>query len=218
VGAKLEFPAWSEAVFASITSLSRTAKGHTEAAYGGTKAALPITDPALLRTQVESNLHNAISKVWHTGAFIRLNPEPLTLFIEQIADTVSAGLIEPRHRYRLHDTRARFPQQVAPQHVQTELRAFVRELWTEIVTPPKATQAVRVAAWAEREFDWRIHPLRDACGRNAKLLGAWVLMRHQIPPAQFTNVDEYYARMNEGLEPWVEYYRSRIKPLPRAAA
>jgi hypothetical protein len=218
VGAKLEFPAWSEAVFASITNLSRTAKGHTEAAYGGTKAALPITDPKLLQERAEANLRRAISKVWSEGCFVTPTSHNLLRFIEEVADTVNDGLVEPRHRYRQHDTRADYPHQVAPEDISRAMYGFMQELSAELITPPTLRRAVEVAAWVEREFDWRIHPLRDACGRNAKLLGAWMLMRHDLPPAQFANRKEYYGAMEFGQAYWLDYYRSCIKPLPRAAA
>lgn len=196
---------WSQTLHSSISALSRTAKGLTESAYGA-KSALDISGPEL-ETVVKNNLQHSIEYVWAKGPRVHKTPPAIRGFMNAVAKQVSFGLVDPAHIYRVWDTSAKYPAQVAPKDIEHEMRHFCDSVASSLYDE---RHAIFNAAWVERELDYRIHPFADGCGRTAKLLGAWVLLRAGLPPARFTDRDEYYAAMNAGQNEWAAYYRSKV--------
>ncbi len=205
----LEFDHWSQTLFASVTALSRTAGGATQAAYGGHKPALRITDPAALAQKTEENLRQAISHVWNIGPTVQPRIAHITAFMNAVAAKVSAGLIDG-DLFRTWDTRERYPQQVAPFDILWSMADLSQKLSFNNPLCIKRAHPHRVAATLEREIDWRIHPYADGCGRTAKLLGAWVLLRHGSMPPRFDSKERYYKAMNAGEGEWLAFYSACI--------
>lgn len=204
-----EFEEWASAVFASISRLSRTAGGVSEAAYGGAKPAIVVEREKLVAI-VERNLRNAIAHVWAHGPAIRSDAVHVQAFINAVATTVSVDVNPPGSGlYRTWDTRGKFPRQVTPADILAEYGALCARMAGRL----DEKDPVVVAAEIEWELDGRIHPFADGCGRTAKLLGAWMLLRGDMLPAQFTDRKEYYTVINHPLQEWVAYYRAHVPAL-----
>ena len=204
-----EFERWGSAVFASVSRLSRTAGGVTEAAYGGAKPAIVVERDKLVEI-VERNLRKAIAHVWAHGPAIRSNTVHVQSFMNAVATMISVDVLPPGSGlFRTWDTRERFHRQVAPADILAEYRA----LCAHIAGRLDENDPVAVAAELEWELDGRIHPFADGCGRTAKLLGAWILLRGDTLPARFSDRTEYYAVINHPLQEWVAYYRAHIPPI-----
>src|SRR3989344_1628976 len=184
-----EFERWGSAVFTSVSRLSRTAGGLAEAAYGGAKPAIMVERDKLV-TIVERNLRKTIAHVWAHGPAIRPDTVHVQSFMNAVAAMVSVEVLPPGFGlFRTWDTRERFHRQVAPADILAEYRA----LCAHIAGRLDENDPVAVAAELEWELDGRIHPFADGCGRTAKLLGAWILLRGDTLPARFSDRTEYYA-------------------------
>ena len=204
-----EFERWGSAVFTSVSRLSRTAGGVTEAAYGGAKPAIMVERDKLVAI-VERNLRKAIAHVWAHGPAIRPDTVHVQSFMNAVATTMLVEVLPPGSGlFRTWDTRERLPRQVAPADVPAEYRALCMLMAGRL----NEKDPVTVAAELEWELDGRIHPFADGCGRTAKLLGAWILLRGDMPPAQFTDRTEYYTVINHPLQKWVAYYRAHVPAL-----
>jgi hypothetical protein len=68
------------------------------------------------------------------------------------------------------------------------------------------TDPILFAAWIEQEWNGRIHPLSDGCGRTSKTIAAIVLARKGIPYPSFDSREEFFSRIGEPLESWVKFY------------
>lgn len=206
----LELTVWAPAVFESVTAFSRTAQGESASAYGGQKPALRITDPKELEERVLANLRGAIVHVWTHGAIIRAHHEHILGFMNAVAAKVSSGLLQPgQSLWRTWDTSEQYPEQISPRDIPKAMLELSQNLASAFQNFSEV-DPVALAGRLERDIDRHMHPFADGCGRSAKLLGAWVLLRAKLLPARFTNRKEYYATMNAGESQWLAYYRAHI--------
>lgn len=201
----MKFEEWGDRLLRSITALSRTAQGSNEEAYGGKKQAISLDDPSRLPQIVENNLRTAIRCIWDCGREFHTNGAQLQ-FMNVVAGCVSKDLL-PRadSLFRTWDTSDKYPWQISPRRIRAEMDDLAATIRHQIGT----RDTVKLAAEVEREIDWRIHPYADGCGRTAKLLGAWILLSKDLPPALFTDRKEYYFAMGDWPR-WHQYYRDRV--------
>jgi len=205
----LEYVTWAAAVHTAVTALSRTAQGATSAAYGGAKPALRVTDPALLAAKTSENLSAAIAYVWDHGPAIRPQLYHVRGFMNALAAVVSKDLLQPgQSLWRTWDTRERYPEQVAVSEIEPAMHMLCADVAAALSDPQH--DPVVLAAMLEKQIDGIIHPFADGCGRTAKLLGAWALLRKDMLPAQFTDRVLYYKAMASSEEEWVSFYRVHV--------
>lgn len=203
----MEFDRWSEAVYAATARLSRTAAGKTESAYGGAKPALELTEPAALAERTSRNLRAAMARIWQEMGAVRLNGLHVLGFMNGTAQLVSAGLSDGP-LYRTWDTRSKYPDQLPPAEIPQAMERCAHALARRLPTG----EPVETAAHLQRDLDRFIHPYTDGCGRTSRLLGAWVLLRHDLLPPVFEDQAAYYAAMNGPWEGWLAAYRERMPP------
>jgi hypothetical protein len=205
---KLDIDIWKVRIFSSISNLSRTSAGSANKAYSE-KPALLITDPQKLSTQTAQNLARAIAYVWEQGPLVLPEAGHVRAFIDALSERVSDKLVAPEYRLRTWELdRKIYPAACSPERIP-EVYARFCEGVEMILTSHGATQ-VRNANWIEREFDSELHPLADGCGRVAKLLGAWILLRRGKYPAHFDDRAEYYAAMRSSQRVWEKFYRDHL--------
>ncbi len=209
---KLAYATWAEKVHQSVSALSRTAKGTTAAAYGGAKPALEVSDATLLAQKTAENLSLAIDYVWKHGLAIRPQTHHVLGFMNAVAKQVSEGLLRPgQSLWRTWDTREKYPTQVLPSEIEVAMELLGADVAAALLDPQQ--DPVKLAALLEREIDGHIHPYADGCGRTAKLLGAWALLRSGMLPAYFTDRAAYYGAMAASEEEWYKFYRSHVPVL-----
>src|SRR3989344_8123766 len=144
-----EFERWGAAIFTSVSRLSRTAGGLTEAAYGGAKPAI-VGERDKLVAIVERNLRKAIVHVWAHGPAIRPDTVHVQSFMNAVATMISIEVLPPGSGlFRTWDTRERFPRQVAPADIPVEYHA----LCALIAGRLDEKDPVTVAAELEWELD-----------------------------------------------------------------
>ena len=205
---ELNFDIWRERLFTSVSNLSRTSKGATNKAYVE-KPSLLITDPALLRRQTAQNLRLAISHVWIRGPLVKAEKMDVRLFIDTLAARISEELLPPDRRVRTWELdKKKYPEGLSPHELPLWLPVFYKSV--AVILADTGRDPVQSAAWIERVFDARLHPLVDGCGRVAKLLGAWILLCGEKYPAYFCDRDEYYSAMMSSVQIWENFYRAHV--------
>jgi len=206
---------WSDMVWGNIQALSRTAKG-VSASSSSEKPSLLVTEGAELAARVKENFGHAAAKAYSTSMNDLCDEHGLRSFVDSIAIQMSSGLLKGSSIYRTWvqgkypiQSETTPPQKVEPKDLEREYAEFVRTLAIKLDTL-SVRVVVEVAAWVERDLNWRIHPFADGCGRVSVLLGAWVLHQASIPPALIRDRTEYYTAMNASEEKWITYYSDSV--------
>lgn len=68
------------------------------------------------------------------------------------------------------------------------------------------TDPVQFAAWIEQEWNGKIHPLSDGCGRTSKTMAAIVLAQKGLPYPNFDSREDFFSHIGESFEVWREFY------------
>ena len=97
-----------------------------------------------------------------------------------------------------------YPNQPEPAKLESEISAFAQDFFARWSNPNE--DAVSLAAWIEQEFNGRIHPLYDGCGRTSRTMAAIALGRSGLPYPKFTSREEFFTLINEPFYVWFQYY------------
>lgn len=190
---------WIENVLQSLAGLSRTLGGVSDTSSSAEKPKLSAEGEALAY-RTKENLRLALEFLWENRERQFTSDAEVREFVDEVARQVSAGLLQPgQSLYRTWETKFR---QTAPEAIEQEYQNFNKWLYEALASgDPVAT-----AALVEKRLDGEIHPFADGCGRTAKVLAAFVLLRAGLPPVAHRSRKEYYERINESDEDWIHYY------------
>jgi hypothetical protein len=75
----------------------------------------------------------------------------------------------------------------------------------------RGTNPILFAAWIEQEWNGKIHPLSDGCGRSSKTLAAIVLAQQGLPYPSFDSREDFFARIDQPLQSWGEFYAKGVE-------
>ncbi len=148
-----------------------------------------------------SNVIQAFDFAYDNKSLHLLSPQVLQDFIDQIAKMVNRGIVTNEklmirsgsnsHKYFYVDT----------QYVKKFYKSFINQFHKKIKNPE--TAPTDLAAWIEWNIDFCGHVFVDGCGRIAKVISAWLLMR--------SNSDlPDYCNGQDGFETVRESYRKRF--------
>jgi hypothetical protein len=89
--------------------------------------------------------------------------------------------------------------------VRDRWRSFKCELGTRL---ERHTDPVALAAWAEYEIRYGIHPLGDGCGRLATATGAWIMLLYgrRIPVYAIAERTGFHEALRQGLDEFTTLY------------
>jgi predicted ABC-type ATPase len=145
------------------------------------------------------------------------SPAALREMVEQKVREINSGILREGVLYREHDS-ARYPSYTAVADLPASTEQFFAEFHQRLSDP--RADAVETAAWVEYRMDMTDHPWADGCGKSAKAIAAWVLMRHgyELPDypqersAQFAHAPKLPRSAGPGIDgmqyrEWVDYYR-----------
>ncbi len=189
---------------ANMAATSRTKKGVSDTSSSADKPALATTGQ-VLADQATKNFEEAIEMVWGSRSIDLSSPEDLRRWVEMLAAIVSNGLLPAgQGMYRTWATK--FAMQTMPDQLDAEMENFYLQFGFRgpFVDP------VETAAWVEHKLDARIHPFADGCGRTAKLVSAWVLLRANHPLPAWDSRERYLESLIQGGPAFTAYYRERI--------
>jgi hypothetical protein len=166
------------------------------------------------------NFDNAIRMGFENRDRQFQSPADVRQFVESMAGTINNGILQPDRLYRTHDS-PKYPYTPA-----SELPRVSDDFYSRLhqgLNDPQV-DPVKLAAYAEWGTDPGYHLFADGCGKTAKALSSYILMRHRLPlPTYAGGRDEYYAnvgrthpagmdeaRDNEAFGKFLNYYRRMV--------
>ena len=194
---------WTESVLASLAGMSRTLGGASDTTSAVEKPKLGVSEGEALASRTEQNLRQALGFLWDSCECQFQSAIKVREFVDTVAEMVSHGLLAPSQSlYRTWETKF---WQTPVRAIEAEYVKFCRWLFRALAD---STDFVEIAALSERRLDGQIHPFADGCGRTAKLLAAFVLLRGSRTPPRYGARSEYYRKINQSEAEWLCYYRS----------
>ncbi|PIQ68737.1 MAG: hypothetical protein COV91_02560 [Candidatus Taylorbacteria bacterium CG11_big_fil_rev_8_21_14_0_20_46_11] len=202
--------AWTDSVLGSLAGMSRTLGGTSDTTSSANKPKLGVSEGEALALQTEGNLRHALDDLWECRGHRFVSPAEVREFVDGIAEEVCTGLLaRGQSLYRTWETKF---GQTNVEEIETEYLEFCERLFAGL----SDGDSVREAAIVEKRLDGEIHPFADGCGRTAKLLAAFVLLRGSRTPPRYGARSEYYTKINAEWREWFSYYRSLCET-PRMA-
>lgn len=192
---------WFESVLQSLAGMSRTLNGVSDTSSAVEKPKLEVEEGSDLIRRSSQNLQYALEYLWENQSILFTTPIAVRAFIDSLARIVSDGLLQSGQSfYRIWVTKF---GHTLPEDIEVEYQKFCEWLCGEV----ESGDPVAVAALVEKRLDGKIHPFADGCGRTAKILAAFILLRQDIIPPRYPPRKEYYAEINKGDESWIEFWR-----------
>lgn len=197
---------WIKSVLQALWGLSRTLGGVSDTSSAQEKPKLAESEGESLARKTRENLEQALEFLWENRGRTFASPEEVRAFVDALAAKVSAGFLQPGQSfYRTWKTKFR---QTSPEAIEQEYQNFCAWLYEALKSGLDPVATVATAALVEKRLDGEIHPFADGCGRTAKLLASFVLLRAGLSPVSYRSRKEYYERINASDEKWIRYYRA----------
>jgi hypothetical protein len=136
----------------------------------------------------KTNFDNACSYLFANLGRQFLNPTDLQFFVELLATKVNRWIVEPTRFMRAEDS-TKYPYTLKAD-LEDAYNSFFSELYL-MLDDPRVDPRV-LAAWIEYRVDLTDHYFSDGCGKIAKLLSAWSLMRRGEDLPSYVSRENYY--------------------------
>ncbi|MEI7792584.1 MAG: hypothetical protein WCI57_03835 [Candidatus Berkelbacteria bacterium] len=211
----------------NLDNTSRTAKGTVNVSASPDKAAKMqegLTGESAAEL-AKNNFQEAIRTAYENKQSQFESPDELRQFVESIAATVNKGIIKEGTLIRSGEDSPKYPYtRIAD--LPNRMEKFYEEFEDRLKNPKEDPKSL--AAWVEYKIDLSDHFFGDGCGKTAKLISSWVMMRAEknlpdytmggkIPSEQAR--ENYYKnapstipgtnpeREAEELRNWTNYYK-----------
>lgn len=197
---------------------SRTAKGtiDTSASAGKKEKIADGLTADKAAQQALSNFKEAIEFLHQEKDKSFENPQQLRGFIEGIAIQINRGITKEGVLIRQEDS-PKYPYTKI-----TDLEMAMEDFYSELFRQLQNSNGdpIETAAWIEYRIDLTDHFFADGCGKTAKAISSWFLMKYNAPLPAYRNRKELYEnapnqRRGENSEiteiqykRWVNYYKS----------
>ena len=202
----------------NLMAMSRTAQGVVDTSASAKKAeSMTGVSGETAADLAKQNFETAIREAYNNREKEFESPEDLRSFIEGLAATVNSGIVKEGNLIRTSDSEKYPYARIA--NLEDYMDKFYRELY-ERIQDPKA-DPIESAAFAEFGIDFGGHFFADGCGKTAKVVSSFVLMRHdhKLPEykggrsAYYANQLERIAGEDEaadeaGYQKFLAYYRN----------
>jgi hypothetical protein len=194
---------WIQSVLQALAGLSRTLGGVSDTSSAAEKPKLEVEEGGSLADRTRENLEQALEFLWKSRERQFASPAEVREFVDRVASLVSEDLLQPgQSLYRTWETKFR---QTAPEAIEQEYQNFCAWLLEAL----EGGDPVETAALVEKRLDSEIHPFADGCGRTAKVLAMFVLLRNGLEAPVYGSREEYYATVTKSDAEWCKYYRTR---------
>jgi fido (protein-threonine AMPylation protein) len=207
---------WVSLLLSRLAEMSRTLGGVSDTSSSDEKPSL-VMEGEDLKARTKANIARAAEYLFAARDKVFADEREVRAFVDELARLVSNGLLPVgQGLYRTWETKFR---QTSPSAIEGEYSRFCERLYEGLRVDPDTEWAVvhpaddiAFAGWVERELDSRVHPFADGCGRSAKLLSSWVLLRAGLMPPRWPARAEYYrAVATMAPDEWDEYYSSFVR-------
>jgi hypothetical protein len=211
--------AYTDHALRNLRNTSRTASGVIDTSASATKSEAIVeglSSEAIADTATE-NFTQTIEQLYDMRDVAMESPEDLRELVEATALQINGGLLKEGHLIRSGDDSDKYGYtRLAdlPEAMEEFYDSFFAALDSPDVDP------IYLAGWVEYRIDLTDHFFADGCGKSAKAVSAWVLMRAGLPLPTYRGRDELYANAPTAIrqdgseqtqkeqEAWLEYYRT----------
>lgn len=176
----------------NLEATSRTAKGTVDTSASADKAekmAAGLTGEKAAEL-AKGNFQQAIETLHANRETQFQSPAELRAFVESIAKTINGGILKEGTLIRQGADSAKYPYTKVAD-LEKAMTQFYEELNERLKDPEEDAEAL--AAWAEYRIDLSDHFFADGCGKTAKAISSFVLMRRGEKLPQYSGRKEYYA-------------------------
>lgn len=202
----------------NLMAMSRTARGVVDTSASKEKAdSMTGVSGAEAADMAKNNFDAAITEAFEHRNHQFESPQELRAFVETLAEQVNDGIVKEGSLIRSSDSQ-KYPY-VRIANLEKEMGKFYEGLF-ERVNNPEA-DPVESAAYAEFGIDFAGHFFADGCGKTAKVVSSYMLMRsgHKLPEYKGGR-EAYYANQlkqiagedeaadEEGYQKFLAYYRT----------
>jgi len=208
-----------QAAEANLEKTSRTAQGTIDTSASTSKASQMqegLGQDAIAQ-KAKENLSQTIHSLYVDRDRQFSNPQELRDFVEGVATGINQGITKEGVLIRSGEDSTKYPYTPIAE-LEPSMQQFYQELYDRINNPN--SDPVDVAAWAEYRIDLSDHFFADGCGKTAKAVSSWVLMRAGRPLPNYRGRDELYQNAPKEIrgrnqeidakqyKTWSDYYRS----------
>lgn len=163
----------------SLHQMSRTAMGVVDVSAAKDKAASMATlSGEQARRATEASLTRAVDLMYQNRFTVFPTSAKLRTFVEELAQTITDGVLKPGHLIRRHDS------DKYPYTSVKDLEAAMEQFYVELHARMAAGESPRtLAPWIEYRVNLSDHFFADGCGKTSQLLAGFVCMRagHPLP-------------------------------------
>ena len=201
----------------NLLAMSRTARGVVDTSASAKKAeSMTGVSGEAAADLAKQNFETAIREAYNNKEREFESPEDLRKFIESLAATVNSGIVKEGNLIRSSDSE-KYPY-VRIANLENYMNKFYQGLYERVQNP--AADPIELAAFAEFGIDFGGHFFADGCGKTAKVVSSFMLMRHnhKLPEykggrsAYYANQLQQIAGEDEaadeaGYQKFLEYYK-----------
>ncbi len=143
----------------------------------------------------KKNIMQAFDFVYENRNLILFSPQVLRSFIFQVAKTVNQDIIKNEKFIVRRGNNSHKYFYVSTKNVNGFYESFVEQFYKRLNSPE--TIPIDLAAWVEWNIDFCGHVFSDGCGRTAKVLSSWVLMRFNCDLPDYRNGQDGFDTIRE---------------------
>ena len=172
-----------------LHQMSRTAMGVVDVSAAKEKAAsMAAVSGEQARQATEASLTRAVDLMYQNRFTVFSTPAELRVFVEELARTVTDGVLKPDHLIRRHDS------DKYPYTLVKDLEAAMEQFYVELHARMATGESPRtLAPWIEYRMNLSDHFFADGCGKTSQLMAGFVCMRAEHPFPLYRTSKEYYA-------------------------
>lgn len=201
----------------NLMRTSRTAKGEVDTSASTTKAdqmkKLGGDEAAQIARR---NFQEAIGYAYKHRTD-QLNASSARQFVEQVATQINGGILKDGVLIRQGADSDKYPYTKIAD-LEPAMTKFYAELANRLDNPDE--DPIELAAWVEYNIDLTHHFFADGCGKTAKVISSYVLMRSGLPLPTYTSREDYFEHApteivgrdpeadDDQYQAWLAYYRT----------
>jgi|GEM_PF-974636 len=211
------FEAYLEQATSNLLRTSRTAQGEVDTSASATKVdqmnVLGGDETALIARR---NFQQAIGYAYEHRDD-KIDALAARQLVVQVANQINGGILKDGVLLRQGADSDKYPYTRIAE-LEPAMTKFYAELADRLSS--KDEDPVELAAWVEYNIDLTHHFFADGCGKTAKVISSFVLMRSGLPLPNYTNRDDYFEHAptkivgrdpevdNDQYQTWLAYYRT----------
>lgn len=217
---------YKEQAFRNIELMSRTMKGVLDTTASDDKAEKMITiSGEELITQARGNFSKAIALAFENKDIFLTSSDQVQGFVELIAVQINKGVLKEGSLIRSGLDSEKYPY-TRINDLSNRIEEFYKLLLDGI---SNGVDPVELAAFIEYRIDLTDHFFGDGCGKTAKVISSWILMKNDMDLPDYTQKgkikdgevrDAYYNNAPKTIpgtntqkeekewEAWLKYYQT----------